>query len=252
MYRVLAIAVFLAAAVFPPRLQGQTRAIQRPGGQVRISAAPRIPVVRPSPSRFVAMRPHPFAGQALHVGRAAFRHARGSLIFFGNSGLSEDESIVEEELPFEERAELPSEERSEELIEELIGETVFLPYPVYAATPYYQVDEQAPATVNRENRLAKEVDRLRYEVERLREEQVSGGQAQQAALQPRSSVDEVTSSTVLVFRDGHRSAIQNYAIVGQTLWVFTERRARKILVSDLDVEVTKEVNADRGLEFRVP
>jgi hypothetical protein len=115
----------------------------------------------------------------------------------------------------------------------------------------YQVDEQAPPTVNRENRLAKEVDRLRYEVERSREEQVSRGQAQQAALQPRSSVDEVTSSTVLVFRDGHRSAIQNYAIVGQTVWVFTERRARKILVSDLDVEVTKEVNADRGLEFRI-
>src|SRR6266851_4359358 len=107
MYRLLAIAVFLAAAVLPPRLQGQTRAIQRPSGQVRISAAPRIPVVRPSPSRFVAMSPHPFAGQVLHVGRAAFRHARGSLIFFGNSGLREDESIVEEELPFEERAELP-------------------------------------------------------------------------------------------------------------------------------------------------
>ena len=116
----------------------------------------------------------------------------------------------------------------------------------------YQVDEQAPPTVNRENRLAKEVDRLRYEVERLREEQVSRGQAQQAALQPRSSVDEVTSSTVLVFRDGHRSEVRNYAIVGQTLWVFTQQRARKIPVSDLDVEATKKVNAGRGVEVPLP
>jgi hypothetical protein len=198
------------------------------------------------------MSPHKFSGQALHSGRVAFRHHPRSRIFFRNSGLSEDESIVEEELPFEERAELPSEERAEELIEELIGETVFLPYPVYAATPYDQVDEQTPATVDRESRLAREVGRLMYEIERLREEQVSREPAQQAALHTRPSVEESTSSTVLAFRDGRRSEIENYAIVGQTLWVFTEQRARKILVSDLDVEATKEVNAARGVEFRIP
>jgi hypothetical protein len=252
MYRVLAIAVFLAAAVFPRCLEGQMRAIQRPRGPVRISAAPRVPVVRPAPSRFVAMSPHTFPGQALHRGRVALRHHPRSRIFFRNSGLGEDESNLDEELPFEERAELPSEERAEELIEELIGETVFLPYPVYAATPYHQVDEQAPATPDRESHLAREVDQLRYEVERLREEQMSRERAQQAALRTRPSVEEITSSTVLAFRDGRRSEIQNYAIVGQTLWVFTEQRARKIFVSDLDVEATKEVNAARGVEFRIP
>src|ERR1700732_4624232 len=157
MYRVLAIAVFLAAAVFPSCLQGQMRAIRRPRGPVGISAAPRIPVVRSGPRRFVAMNPHPFAGQALHLGRVAFRHHPRSRVFLGNFGLNEDESNLEEELAFEERAELPSEERAEELIEELIGETVFLPYPVYAATPYYQAAEQTPAAVDRESDLAREV-----------------------------------------------------------------------------------------------
>jgi hypothetical protein len=38
---------------------------------------------------------------------------------------------------------------------------------------------------------------------------------------------------VLMFRDGHRSEVQNYGIVGLTLWVFTERHAKKYPVGDL-------------------
>jgi hypothetical protein len=163
----------------------------------------------------------------------------------------------QEELPFEEQTELPSEERAEELTEELIRGTVFLPYPVYTAPyyaePYYQVAEQTPATVaDRDGDLLREVERLRDEVGRLREEQGSREQARQAALQPRPPVEETTPTTILVFRDGRRSEIQNYAIVGQTLWVFRERQAHKILVTDLDVEATNKVNDDRAVEFRLP
>jgi hypothetical protein len=183
----------------------------------------------------------------------AFRHHPRSRIFLGNSRLTKDESMVEEGQPFEERAELPSEERDEELIEELVGRTVFLPYPVYAAAPYDQVDEQTPASEDRESDLAREVGRLRYEVERLRAEQVSPEPAQLATPPSRPSVKEKTSSTViLAFRDGRRSEIQNYAIVGQTLWVFTEQRARKIPVADLDVEATAKENAARGVDFLLP
>lgn len=254
MYRVLAIAVFLATAVLPVRLEGQMRAMRHSSGPVRIGAGPRFRVVPPAPSGFGVMSPRPFARQALPVGRV-FRPQLRSNIFFRNSGFREDEPIAEEELPFEERAELPSEERAEELTEELIGEPVFLPYPVYAAPyyPYYQVAEQTPATLtDRDSELAREVSRLRHEVERLRDEQESRESARQAALQPRPSVEEKAPTTILVFRDGRRSEVQNYAIVGQTLWVFTEQRAHKIPVLDLDVEATKEVNDDRGVEFRLP
>ena len=128
-----------------------------------------------------------------------------------------------------------------------------MPYPVYTAPPYYPVAEQTPAAVaDRESDLTREVDRLRDEVERLREEQVSREEARQAALQPRPPVEDKTATTILVFRDGRRSEVQNYAIVGQTLWVFSEQRARKVPVSDLDVNATKKVNADRGVEFRPP
>jgi len=129
---------------------------------------------------------------------------------------------------------------------------VLVPYPVYTA-PYSQVVEQSPAAAtDRESDLAREIDRLRDEVERMREEQVSREQARQAALQPQPSVEEKPPTTILIFRDGRRSEVQNFAIVGQTLWVFSEQRARKIPVSDLDVEATRKVNADRGVELRFP
>ncbi len=54
---------------------------------------------------------------------------------------------------------------------------------------------------------------------------------------------------VLVFRDGHRMEIQNYAIVGQTLWVFEERVATKILLSDLDLDATQRENRGSGLRL---
>jgi hypothetical protein len=134
----------------------------------------------------------------------------------------------------------------------LFAQPAFLPYPIYTA-PYYQGAEQAPSTVaDRGSDLAREIERLTDEVERMREEQAAREQAQQAPLQPRPSTEEKTPSTILVFRDGRRSEVRNYAIVGQTLWVFTELRARKIPLSDLDVEATRKVNAGRGVEVPLP
>jgi hypothetical protein len=100
--------------------------------------------------------------------------------------------------------------------------------------------------------LPRQVERLTDEVERLREEEASREQARQAVRQPRPSVDDKAATTILVFRDGRRNEVKNFAIVGQTLWVFTEQRARKIPVSDLDVGATKEVNAGRGVDFLLP
>jgi len=56
---------------------------------------------------------------------------------------------------------------------------------------------------------------------------------------------------VLVFRDHHSEEIQNFAIVGETLWVFTEQRARKIPIAALDVPATTKANDSRGIDFRL-
>jgi len=58
-------------------------------------------------------------------------------------------------------------------------------------------------------------------------------------------------STVLVFRDGHQQEVSNYAIMGQTVYVF-DTRTQKIALGDLDVPATIKANDDRGVEFQLP
>jgi TolA-binding protein len=58
--------------------------------------------------------------------------------------------------------------------------------------------------------------------------------------------------TVLVFHDGHKTEARNYAIVGQTLWIYTEQDSKKVPLADLDVAATKDANSDRGITFQVP
>lgn len=117
----------------------------------------------------------------------------------------------------------------------------FWPETEYPQQPYPVVQPAYDDTALRD-----EVDRLANEVERLREEQ-----ARQAPPSPRPTAEQAPP-TVLVFRDGHRSEVQNYGIVGQTLWVFTERHARKYPLSDLNLPATKAANEQRGIEFVVP
>jgi hypothetical protein len=59
-------------------------------------------------------------------------------------------------------------------------------------------------------------------------------------------------STVLIFRDGHRSEILNYAVVGDTLFDLGADRTHRILLADLDLPATRKANDDRGVDFQVP
>lgn len=73
------------------------------------------------------------------------------------------------------------------------------------------------------------------------------------ATPPVTAADETTTPlTVLVFQDGHRTEARNYAIVGQTLWIYTEDDSKKVPLSELDVAATKSANSDRGIIFQVP
>jgi hypothetical protein len=72
--------------------------------------------------------------------------------------------------------------------------------------------------------------------------------------QPHQDVqtDPSAPSTVLIFRDQHRQEIQNYAILGTTLWAFAPQRTQRISLADLDIPATTRANDNRGLYFRVP
>jgi hypothetical protein len=58
--------------------------------------------------------------------------------------------------------------------------------------------------------------------------------------------------TTLVFRDGHKLEVTNYAIVGPTLFDMTPGHSRKVALAELDLDATREQNEERGITFQLP
>lgn len=58
--------------------------------------------------------------------------------------------------------------------------------------------------------------------------------------------------TVLVFKDGHKLEVTNYAIVSDVLYDLTPGHPRRIALSDLDLAATQKVNEDQGISFQLP
>jgi hypothetical protein len=58
--------------------------------------------------------------------------------------------------------------------------------------------------------------------------------------------------TLLVFKDGRKLEVGNYAIVGATLFDLTPGHTRKVALADLDLEATRQQNDDRGVAFQLP
>jgi hypothetical protein len=139
----------------------------------------------------------------------------------------------------------------------------------YSTADYPGYDYYGPSysagTYSAENDVAQQqqdIDRLEDEVAHLREQRDSDAQSSYRQNTDRQNTDapsvqpddrsEVSTPTVLVFRDQHTQEVQNYAIVGGTLWIFSEQRATKLPLSWLDLEATSKANEDRGLDFQIP
>lgn len=67
-----------------------------------------------------------------------------------------------------------------------------------------------------------------------------------------ADVEEKSPTTMLVFRDGRKIEARNYAIVGQTVWVYTEQDSKRFPLADLNLEETRRANAERGVGFQLP
>jgi hypothetical protein len=106
--------------------------------------------------------------------------------------------------------------------------------------------------------IANQMNEQSLEQQQMRQEEAERDQDLYPRRPPRqTSSDEkqgepVLPATVLVFRDQHKQEVQNYAIVGQTLWNFAPQHTEKIPLADLDLTATTKANQDRGLTFRVP
>jgi hypothetical protein len=121
-------------------------------------------------------------------------------------------------------------------------------YPWLWDTPAYDFDQGASAYYQQYTDQAQTYN----EVQRLREQQALAGAPPPPQPSQQQAQPVLPLPTTLVFRDGKTERIQNYAIVGKTLWVFNQQRARKILVSDLNISATRKVNEDHGVEFSIP
>jgi len=124
-------------------------------------------------------------------------------------------------------------------------------YPVYSdpvgqySSPRYDSDLDYSY---QQKRNMEELDRLEDRVRKLEEQRASANvpRLPQYEAQTKSS-----SPIVLIFRDKHSRTAENYAIVGQTIWLFDEKRATRILLSEIDIPATEKANADRGIDLHL-
>ena len=125
-------------------------------------------------------------------------------------------------------------------------------YPTYDYYSSSGYSAQNDVVQQQQAAQQQDIDRLEDEVARLREQRESEQDSGQAPAPPAESRSMVSTPTLLVFRDKHTQEVQNYAIVGGTLWIFSEQRATKLPLSWLDLDATTKANDDRGVDFQVP
>jgi len=130
--------------------------------------------------------------------------------------------------------------------------------PVYAAVPYYYepTDDNPylysgpPAEYS-----GPPLEQTLHVVVDLPPTLRAGADEASVAQPPAAPVHEPEAlpieATVLVFRDGHHQEVTNYAIMGQTVYVFDNRK-QKIGLGDIDVPATIKLNDDRGVDFHIP
>jgi hypothetical protein len=129
------------------------------------------------------------------------------------------------------------------------------PYLGWGVDPYWWWDGSSYDQDQEEQTgLANEMNQQSLYEQRMRQQGDQEVYARSAPPPPPrpSASSEAGVPTVLIFRDQHQQEIQNYAIVGQTVWVFAPQHTQKIPLSDLDIPATTRINDERGVDFRVP
>jgi len=121
---------------------------------------------------------------------------------------------------------------------------------IYSAFPYVSSESHydvSPSQAQIQTDLANQVERLTTEVEQLRQDQANLLSQLSQASPPRQAPEAPASPVTLVFRDGRRLNIQNYAIVRGSLWALEEFMSTRIPLNDLDLDATRRANPGRTL-----
>jgi hypothetical protein len=126
-------------------------------------------------------------------------------------------------------------------------------FPSWFPSTGYQSEEEpaAPAPEAQPDALTAQVGNLAAEVARMREDELAR-QSQAAPATLPAAPEQKPPLTVFVYRDGREMEVQDYAILGDTLWVFSDQTTHRVPLSDLDLPKTQQLNADRGVDFVQP
>lgn len=108
-----------------------------------------------------------------------------------------------------------------------------------------QVQEYQLQMMNSQQQIEQRIDALEERLDRLLEQRSAPAPQPQAKSEP-------SQPAVLVYKDGHKQEVQNYAIVGQTIWVLNEQQAKKVPLSAIDLNATRKANEDRDVDFALP
>ncbi len=146
-----------------------------------------------------------------------------------------------------------------------------VPYYGYYGYPYYHdaslydqtqqpVQQQAPTPqviIIKDERSSAD-DESRYGEHEFDEGQSSARPSRQDVAQVQippgaPALAEELPLTTLVYRDGHKAEVRNYAIVGSNLIDLTKSSLlKKIPLASLDLEATRRENEENGVEFHLP
>lgn len=110
-------------------------------------------------------------------------------------------------------------------------------------------DLGSEATQQQNQQLTSQIQVLSRQIQSLEQDR-------QAAAQAASSQQPATPAKLLpvefVYRDGRVIKATDYAIFGNTLWVFGAETTRKIPLASLDLSATRKLNDQRGVDVVLP
>ncbi|HJW99146.1 MAG TPA: hypothetical protein VJ453_03255, partial [Terriglobales bacterium] len=137
----------------------------------------------------------------------------------------------------------------------------YVSYPyLYDSSTYVeqqQPQQQAPPpqVIIIKDERASSNDESRYGEHEL-DQRDSGSEPAHRQIEPANTAparEEPPVMTRLVYRDGHKSEVLNYAIVGPNLVDLTRASVlKKIPLASLDLEATRRENEDNGVDFHLP
>ena len=141
-------------------------------------------------------------------------------------------------------------------------------YPAYYDASYYDMPQQPvqqqappPQVIIIKDERSSTSDEARYDEQGFEEDDpIPPAKYESARAKAETKAEAVPAlpqeqlpMTTLVYRDGHKAELRNYAIVGNNLVDLTKASfLRKIPLDSLDLEATRRENEENGVEFHVP